>query len=88
MLNGSRLERAQRRLRSAEALTADLRQAVEDERTLALYTSTGSARAAQAHYQHALTELQSPAPVVTMHLIPLPPARRINPRPRLLRRGR
>jgi len=43
----TRAERAERRLRAAEALTADLRLAVEQERRLAIYTSTGSARAQQ-----------------------------------------
>ena len=43
----TRVERAERRLRAAEALTADLRLAVEQERRLAIYTSTGSAQAQQ-----------------------------------------
>ena len=43
----TRIGRAERRLRAAEALTADLRIAVEQERRLAIYTSTGSARARQ-----------------------------------------
>jgi hypothetical protein len=43
----TRIERAERRLRAAEALTADLRLAVEQERRLGIYTSTGSAQAQQ-----------------------------------------
>jgi hypothetical protein len=84
------LERAERRLRAAQALVRDLEQAVQDEKTLALYTSTGSARTAQAHYERALAELEATPPrppVVAVHLLPLPPARRVNPRPRFLRRG-
>lgn len=59
MAHDNRLERAERRLRAAEALTADLAQAVEDERTLAVYMNTESARAAQAHYRRALSELEA-----------------------------
>jgi len=89
MPQSNRLERAQRRLRAAEALTADLRQAVEDEKTLAVYNNTQAARAAQAHYERALSELETTprSPVFAVHLLPLPPARRVNPRPRFLRRG-
>jgi hypothetical protein len=88
MTQPSRLDRAERRLRAAEALVRDLEQAVRDEQALALYTSTGSARAAQAHYERALSELEAtPRPVVAVHLLPLPPTRRVNPRPRFLRRG-
>jgi len=58
MHHPSRLERAQRRLRAAEALTADLRQAVEDEGTLAPYLNTESARAASERYGHAVADLE------------------------------
>lgn len=48
----TRIERAECRLRAAEALTADLRLAVEQERRLAIYTSTGSAQAQQEAANH------------------------------------
>jgi hypothetical protein len=47
----TRVDRAERRLRAAEALTADLRLAVEQERRLAIYTSTGSARQEAANHE-------------------------------------
>jgi len=85
-MNHTSLERAERRLRAAQALLRDLEQAVEDEKTLAVYNNTGAARTAREHYGRALAELEAPAPVV--HLMPLPPARRIDPRPQFTRRGR
>jgi hypothetical protein len=48
----TRIERAERRLRAAEALTADLRLAVEQERRLAIYHNTGSAQAQQEAANH------------------------------------
>ena len=59
----TRIGRAERRLRAAEALTADLRLAVEQERRLAIYTSTGSARAQQEAANHEPTpQIASAAP--------------------------
>lgn len=59
----TRIERAERRLRAAEALTADLRLAVEQERRLAIYHNTGSAQAQQeAANDEPTTQIASAAP--------------------------
>lgn len=76
-----RLQSAERRLRSAEALVADLARAVENEKTLAVYRNTGSARLAQARYQHALTELEAaPPPPINLHVVLLAPVRQTSRR--------
>lgn len=43
--DGSRVGRAERRLRAAEALVRDLQRALADERSLAMFTNTSAARA-------------------------------------------
>jgi hypothetical protein len=59
----TRIERAERRLRAAEALTADLRLAVEQERRLAIYHNTGSAQAQQeAANDEPTPQIRSAAP--------------------------
>jgi hypothetical protein len=63
-MTATRLERAERRLRAGEALVADLAQAVADERRLALYTGTGSARLGQARYERPVIVDPPPASAI------------------------
>jgi hypothetical protein len=58
----TRIERAERRLRAAEALTADLRLAVEQERRQAIYHNTGSAQAQQEANNEPTPQIGTAAP--------------------------
>jgi len=75
----SRVERAERRLRAAEALVRDLQRALADEHSLALYTSTPAARARAREESQPEPAL---APSLTIVLVDVSAARRVNRRPR------